>query len=81
MKSKQRENIMSLELSINENILLEHDYEVMSRLRDIVDSTPEDDILVDGLIQLVEENTTESELVKLSMFVAVELLLKHIENN
>lgn len=70
----------TLELSINENILLEHDYEVMSRLRNIVDSMTEDEILIDGLIELVEKNATESELAKLGMFVAVELLLKHCES-
>lgn len=70
----------TLELSINENILLEHDFETMSRLRNIVDSMTEDEILIDGLIELVEKNTTEAELIQLGMFVAVELLLKHSEN-
>ena len=70
----------TIELSINENILLEHDFETMSRLRNIVDSMTEDEILIDGLIELVEKNATESELAKLGMFVAVELLLKHSEN-
>ena len=70
----------TLELSINKNILLEHDFETMSRLRNIVDSMTEDEILVDGLIELVEKNATESELAKLGMFTAVELLLKHCES-
>lgn len=68
-----------LELSINENVLLQHDFEVMSRLRNIVDAMPEDDIMLEGLIQLVENNTTEAERESLGLFVAVELLMNHLQ--
>lgn len=68
-----------LELSINENVLLQHDFEVMSRLRNIVDAMSEDDIMLDGLIQLVENNTTKAERESLGLFVAVELLMNHLQ--